>query len=131
MEHSRTVLVVDDDYDIRLSVSDALEMEGYDVWVAANGAEALDRLRRAAKSPCVILLDLMMPTLDGAGFRAVQRGDPAMSTIPVVILSANNRVQHKAAELGTAGYIGKPFRLDELLATVGRFCNGGRAARSE
>jgi CheY-like chemotaxis protein len=116
-----TVLVVDDDEAIRLAMYDTLEAEGYQVWLAEDGEDALRKLRAAPEPPSLILLDLMMPNLDGSGFCAAQQQDPALARIPVVILSADCYIQQKAAALGVAGSLAKPVRVAELLATIERW----------
>src|SRR5205823_13422880 len=85
----RGVLIVDDDPALRESLSEVLEDAEYSPLVAANGQEALAFLRQGYK-PCVILLDLMMPIMDGWQFRAAQLADPDLGPIPVVVLSAVN-----------------------------------------
>ena len=82
-----SVLLVEDDLPIRDSLGEALAEEGFDVSTAGNGAEALERLR-SGRRPSVIVLDLMMPVMDGWDFRQEQLGDPALRDIPVVIVSA-------------------------------------------
>lgn len=121
-QSTHAVLVVDDNHDIRVALSDILEDEGYAVLHAENGLEALDQLRKARPTPCLILLDLMMPKMDGAGFLRVQRTDPAISSIPVVIVSANLRGPDTAQQLGAAGALAKPFAPLDLLDMVGRLC---------
>jgi CheY-like chemotaxis protein len=116
-----TVLVVDDDEDIRLAMSDTLEAEGYRVVLAEDGLDALAKLRAGSERPNLILLDLMMPNMDGSGFCAAKQQDPALSAIPVVIVSADSRVTQKAAELGVAGSLAKPVRIADLVATIERF----------
>ncbi|HWO14413.1 MAG TPA: response regulator [Polyangiaceae bacterium] len=116
-----TVLVVDDDEDIRLAMYDTLEAEGYQVLLAEDGQDALTKLRSASEPPSLILLDLMMPNLDGSGFCAEQQGDPGLAGIPVVIVSADSHVKQKAAALGVAGSLVKPVRIADLLATIERF----------
>jgi len=116
-----TLLVVDDDEDIRLAMYDTLEAEGYQVLLAEDGEDALRTLRAAAAPPSLILLDLMMPNLDGPGFCAAQQQDPALARIPVVIISADCQIQRKAAALGVAGCLTKPVRVAELLATIERW----------
>jgi CheY-like chemotaxis protein len=120
LTESRSVLVVDDDVDIRLVLRMILEGNGYAVIEAADGGEALARLREHL--PCVILLDLMMPGVDGFQFRAIQQQDPKLAAIPVVILSGGGAVEKKAEELGVAGYLAKPPELRQLLAEVSRYC---------
>jgi len=114
------LLVIDDDHDIRLSLQDALEVEGYRVITASDGREALEYLRQGLR-PALILLDLMMPVVSGWDFLAQQRADPALASIPVVIVSGQGLSVHDVAELGVAGYLPKPMDLDALLNTVSRF----------
>jgi CheY-like chemotaxis protein len=107
-----SVLVVDDENDIREAMSELLAEEGYVVFGAGDGAEALKQLRD--HHPAVVLLDLMMPGMNGWEFRAAQKGDPDLSTIPVIVLSALGRV----AGLDAAGYIEKPFEVQQLLDAI-------------
>lgn len=83
-------MVIDDDADIRESITDVLEMRGYRVQSAVNGRQALDLLREGTR-PCVILLDLMMPVLNGWEFRAEQTRDERLKTVPVVVIPATDR----------------------------------------
>lgn len=121
MDDARYILLVEDNPDTRDSMTILLELQGYRVVGAANGQEALDSLRSDGR-PCLILLDLMMPVLDGWGFRAEQQRDPALADIPVVVLSADGSVDEKAASLGVADYLRKPFEVDDLLGLVKRHC---------
>lgn len=121
-QSARPVLVVDDNYDIRVALTDILEDDGYAVLQAENGLEALDQLRKGPLRPCLILLDLMMPKMDGRGFLRVQSNDPAISDIPVVIVSANIRSGEAANQLGVAGLLPKPFNALDLLGMVARLC---------
>src|SRR5205085_12014163 len=89
MTCGRRVLVVEDDHDVREALVEALEASDYHPMAAANGSEALQRLRSGSEPPCVILLDVMMPVMDGREFREEQRRDPALAEIPVVVLSAH------------------------------------------
>jgi two-component system response regulator MprA len=111
------VLVVDDDYDIRDTLRELLEIEGLRVAIAANGKEALQRLRNGVR-PRLILLDLMMPEMSGWEFRGEQLRDPRIKDIPVVILSATPDVRKTAEELHASGWVRKPFDLDELIEMV-------------
>lgn len=122
----KSVLVVDDDPDIREILQDLLECYGYRVTTAENGADALDKLR-AGEEPCLILLDLMMPIMDGIEFRDEQRRDPALAEIPVVMVSAGGDVAAKAAAAGVEGFT-KPVDMDVLLSTIRRFCPTGATA---
>ena len=126
MRESRRVLVVDDDATIRGFVSEALADEGYEIRTASNGRRALDVLREW--KPNLIVLDLMMPEMDGWTFRAEQRKLPDAADVPVVVLSAVRDLRAQAATLEAASVLGKPFELDELLRTVGRFTAQGGAS---
>ena len=116
----RLVLVVDDDQDIRETLQELLEQEGHEVATARNGLEALALARR--ERPAVILLDLFMPVMDGLEFRRVQLGDAELSTIPVVVVSAAAGIEDRISQLGVAGYLEKPVRIELLLDTVTRYC---------
>jgi two-component system, OmpR family, response regulator CpxR len=113
------VLVVEDDFAIRETLRELLEDEGYDVSWASNGREALELL--AHRAPRVILLDLMMPVMDGWEFRVAQQKDPALARIPVVVISADHALDQKVAALAVDGWLAKPFELDALLTTLRRY----------
>ena len=117
--HERSILIVEDDLDVREALTQVLEFEGYSVVGATNGQEALDRLR-AGEQPSLILLDLMMPVMDGLQFRAAQVRDPSLAHIPVIVISADGKVDQKVAALGVAGYMKKPLDVDSLLAMIAR-----------
>jgi CheY-like chemotaxis protein len=112
------ILVVDDEPYILNMVAEILSDEGYHVEKAADGHEALMRL--SASQPKLILLDLMMPRMDGYTFQRTleQKSGPKP---PVVVVSADRNVAQKAAALGAAGYLTKPFELHDLLHTVQRY----------
>jgi PAS domain S-box-containing protein len=118
----RGVMLVDDDAMIRESFAEVLADEGYRVVTAADGAEALRRLRTGAL-PRVIFLDLMMPAMDGPTFRAEQTRDPTLAAIPVVVMSAAGDVAKRSVALGAAETLRKPVRYEALLALVERFCD--------
>jgi len=119
-----TVLVVDDDGDLRDAICLVLEHNGYRALAASNGEEALTRLR--ANAPVdLILLDMMMPVMDGWGFRKSQPDGPAFVEIPVIVLTGDGRASSKAAAIGAAGYLKKPLDLGDLLAAVARHCAPG------
>jgi len=109
------VLVVDDDQDIRDALCELLEDEGYHAVAAANGQDALVYLK-SREPPCVILLDLMMPVMDGWQFCAEQRrtGDQT----PIVLLSAAGGLPAHAEELCAAAFIAKPFDIDRVVSTI-------------
>jgi CheY-like chemotaxis protein len=115
------VLVVDDDRDIRDSLVEVLEDQGYLALGAANGVEALEVMRTSAKLPCLILLDLMMPMMDGWEFRAAQLANPAWTQIPVIVISAYADVDAQARALA-AEHLRKPLAARLLLEAVRRHC---------
>jgi two-component system, chemotaxis family, chemotaxis protein CheY len=112
---SPLVLVVDDDPDILDAICDILEGEGYRVARARHGVEALDRVSQ--ELPSVILLDLMMPVMDGLAFANALRQRPLPRRVPIVVISADGNPQ-RAAALGAQAYLAKPFDIDALLSHV-------------
>ena len=115
------ILVVEDNDDVREMMAVTLELEGHEVSTAVNGRDALDKLR-AGERPCVILLDLMMPVMNGWEFRNVLERDPILKSVPVVIVSAATaELVHNA---DAAAYLPKPLDMEQLLHVVGGFCGG-------
>ncbi len=118
------ILVVDDDPDILEALSEILEAEGFEIRRARNGKEALERLE--PDSPQLILLDLMMPVMDGWEFAQRMRQKPAaIASIPLIVLSADRNVGSKATDIGAVGYLAKPFELNDLLEMVRRALKEG------
>lgn len=115
------VLIVEDDAELREVMGLALESEGYNVESASDGREALERLRGGTK-PCLILLDLMMPVMNGWQFRDEQVHDPTLADIPVVVVSAATDLPTRATDLHASAYVRKPLRLNQLLDAVGQYC---------
>jgi len=115
-----TVFVVEDDVDTRDMMGRFLELEGFKVEVAANGKQALDRLN-AGMHPCVILLDLMMPVMDGWQFRSKQVLDQCLASIPVIVVSAAGK--DRIADIEADAYLSKPVDLEQLLAEVTQYCS--------
>jgi CheY-like chemotaxis protein/HPt (histidine-containing phosphotransfer) domain-containing protein len=125
-----TLLLVEDDDSIREIVSEVLSSRGYEVLTAGNGRIALDVLHRRADSlPRLILLDLMMPDMDGRQFLAERRKEPQLVPIPVIVLTAAGRTQ-VSPELDVAAWLSKPVELDRLLATVAQYVPAPRTKRS-
>ncbi len=116
---SATVLIVEDDLDTREMLGRFLELEGYTVETAENGKRALERLGSGVGA-CVILLDLMMPVMDGWQFRQEQIRDAALADIPVIVVSAAGR--ERLEKIHANAYLSKPVDLDELLGCVTQFC---------
>ncbi len=108
--------MIDDDPDILEALSEILESEGFGTRRARNGLEALELLEPLP--PDLILLDLMMPVMDGCAFAERIRRRPDWAQIPVIVLSADQNIGGKARELGALGYLAKPFELSELLSLV-------------
>jgi CheY-like chemotaxis protein len=116
----KRILVVDDDPDIRETLAELLREEGYAVISASHGREALCALELEPR-PDLILLDLMMPVMDGWQFRREQTKDPEISSIPVVVISATGRDDVVSA-LGAARFLKKPINLEQLLSVVEQHC---------
>ena len=116
------VLVVDDDPDILEAICDILGTESYRVARAKNGLEALEQV--AAERPDVILLDLMMPVMDGVTFAQALRQRPAAADVPIVIISADGNPA-RAASVQARGYLAKPFDIDALIAHVAAITRSG------
>jgi CheY-like chemotaxis protein len=113
------VLIVEDDADLREMMAQLLSLEGFKTETAANGRDAL-RYLELGDTPDVILLDLMMPVMDGWEFRRRQVQDPSIASVPVVVLSALDPA--RAADLGGTAFLKKPLDFDRLLELVRRFC---------
>jgi CheY-like chemotaxis protein len=114
------ILVVEDDLDSRESLAALLRSGGYAVATAANGHEAHQWLINAGELPSIILLDLIMPVMDGWHFRWYQVQDVELAQIPIVVLSGESDVREAATALGAAGYLSKPIDLASLLGTLQR-----------
>jgi len=119
-QKGQTVLIVEDDLAIRDVITQILEDEGYPVASAANGLEALNYLSQSSP-PRLILLDLMMPIMNGWQFHAQLQDDPILRTIPIIVASADANVQQQAAVMAVPAYLRKPLQLDDLLDAVERF----------
>jgi CheY-like chemotaxis protein len=116
-----SILVVEDDADIREAICELLRGYGFLAFPAADGAEALSHLRTRDR-PGVILLDLMMAGMNGYQFRAEQMQDPALADIPVIVLTADGRYQRNKDSLGPVTYLTKPMDIERLLELVRRHC---------
>jgi CheY-like chemotaxis protein len=122
-----TVLVVDDDTDVREMLELFLTHSGFEIRSAANGAQALERMRE--KRPCVVLLDLMMPVMTGWQFRERQLEDPALASVPVVVITAAYDHKSVGRQLGLQ-CLSKPVDLEELVTIVHQACDGVRDKNS-
>jgi len=113
------VLIVEDDTDLREMMAQLLSLEGFQAHTVANGREALEYMQNG-DFPEVILLDLMMPVMDGWEFRRRQQRDPEMATVPVVVLSALDPA--RAGDLDANAFLKKPLDFDRLLELVRQYC---------
>ena len=113
------VLIVEDDIELRDMMAELLTLEGFVATAVANGREALEYLGRGNR-PDIILLDLMMPVMDGWEFRRKQQSDPALATVPVVVLSALDH--RRAADVDAVAFLKKPLDFDRLLELVRQYC---------
>jgi DNA-binding response OmpR family regulator len=112
----RRVLVIEDDQTLRDTIAEALTEDGYEVWAASNGAAALAIVQRW--QPDLVILDLMMPRLDGEGFCAALRRIDGMAGVPIVVVSASRAAAEVSARIGAAAALSKPFDLLELTRSV-------------
>jgi signal transduction histidine kinase len=120
-EASSDVLVVDDDADIRYALKTVLELEGYHVALAANGREAWEWLQ-SAPLPALILLDLMMPVMNGTEFLGLVRTDARLRSVPVVLVTAFGSLAQSVAAR-SQGLLGKPFDVEQVLGLASRYCS--------
>jgi CheY-like chemotaxis protein len=121
------ILIVEDDPAIRQALYDVLESEGYVVAAAIHGQDALNYLRTSSHPhPKLILLDLLMPVMDGYAFRTVQLQDSDIAAIPVVVLSAQSLSHDASSAIKAAFYLRKPIGVDQLLTIVDSYCQPGR-----
>jgi CheY-like chemotaxis protein len=111
------ILVVDDDDGVREAVRAVLEDEGFAVAVAENGRRALELLRQGPL-PCLVLLDLMMPEMNGFDFSETMHGDPALSAVPIVVMTA----AHAPVVFGASRVMRKPLRIADLVAVAREHC---------
>lgn len=120
------VLVVEDDDDIRDVLQEVLTAEGFRVDVAKDGLDALGKLETGAAPP-VILLDMMMPKMDGETFLKTLRSRPALAGAPVIVISGNPVAREKARKLEAVACLVKPFEIDDLLSVVRKFARSDRS----
>ena len=117
---TKKILVIEDDDDIRRNLHELLESEGFATISASNGKEALDLLSKESTLPDLILLDLMMPIMDGFQFRENQKIVPRIAQIPVVVMTAASHAEEKKNRLGAVACITKPFDIDLALQTIAK-----------
>jgi CheY-like chemotaxis protein len=117
---SRFILLVEDDDDIRTDLKEMLEICGYPTETAANGIEALRRLAEGSLQPTVIVIDLMMPVMDGWQFRSALLERSTLAKIPIIVVSGAANVHDEARELGAVAHLTKPFTMRSLLESIAR-----------
>jgi CheY-like chemotaxis protein len=117
----KSILVVEDDPGIREAMMEFLESEGYEVRSTVNGREALDHLAATDRLPGVILLDLMMPVMDGFRFREEQGKDPRLAAVPVIVMTADSQLEAHKHTLRASAYIRKPVDIDTLSELLKRY----------
>jgi CheY-like chemotaxis protein len=122
----KRVLVVDDERDIQEAIGELLGDYDYTALAASNGRDALEQLRAMEEKPCVILLDLKMPVMNGFEFRIAQRADPRLEAIPVIIVTANF-LASEVVDLDPAGFVQKPLDANVLLEIVSATCSAASA----
>ncbi len=115
------ILVVDDNPDLRDGLRVVLVQEGYTVETASNGRDALARLYAGLK-PCLIIMDLMMPVMNGFEFREAQLADPGLADIPLIAYSGVTDPRETAQQLRAVAYVHKPAEIEQLAALVRQFC---------
>jgi CheY-like chemotaxis protein len=117
--HKKRILIVEDSAEIQMLMMKFLDQNGYEVEGVDNGISALDHLNKVETKPDVILLDLMMPEMDGYEFRSAQLSNQEIADIPTIIMTADRDVEVKARQLKATGYLKKPFKdLDTILEVV-------------
>lgn len=117
---AKNILVVEDDTSIRELLVELLESEGYTVSSAINGLEGLKLLQQKSR-PDLILIDLMMPVMDGYTFRTEQLKNPLWAQIPTVVMSAEANAKEKMKNFNITAFLSKPVELDTILKTVSRY----------
>ncbi len=117
----KRILIVEDAVDIASSMEELLISEGYEVTWARSGRTGLEVLRSSSPQPDLILLDLMMPDMDGYAFREAQRADASLAGVPVLLMTAAGDAALHATDLGARGVLRKPFGdLDSILSAISR-----------
>lgn len=124
----KSLLIVDDEPDLRVLLSVMAEQEGYHTLVAGTGAEALEHLEQGA-APSAIVLDLMMPEMSGFQFCRLVKARPEFADIPILVLTARNQAidRFRAEDSGADAYVTKPFEIDDILDVLKRFERDHRA----
>lgn len=117
----KQILIIDDDLGIREALTEVLSMEGYEVETAANGQEGLVKLR--GFRPSLVLLDLMMPEMNGIEFRKAQLAEGLAPDVPVVLMSADGHLEKRRMQVEVTQCLKKPMDINEVLELVEKYCH--------
>jgi len=126
--HCQSILIVEDDPEIRETLKEIIELEGYSVYTAPDGKKALDILRKPLDTPCLVLLDLMMPVMNGWELLELREQDVLLATIPVIVVSAAGE---RATGTRATDYIKKPVDIDVLLKAIRQYCGEAPGAQEK
>ncbi len=131
-EFRKSVLLIDDDADLLDRFRDVFEMEDFDVFTASNGKEALDMLKTMPESdlPDLIMLDYMMPIMNGEKFSQARQNDPRLRKIPVVLMTANGDLMSVMKKVHVNAYLEKPMDIDHVLRVAGNFIGVQEASKN-
>src|SRR4051812_42447802 len=122
--NNKLILIIEDSADLQSLLGQLFESEGYVLSHAFDGQQALEMLSTMPELPSLILLDIMMPVMDGFEFRENQKKDPRINTIPVIMMTADSDPQAKAARLGVEHFFKKPIRdIDKLIDLAATLVN--------
>lgn len=121
----RSILIVEDEESIRENLKDLLDLEGYEVFTASNGEEGLDVLRTMPR-PCLVLLDLLMPIMNGTEFLEAKYHEDSIASIPVCVVSG---VADKPRVAGVTAFVKKPIEFDAFLKFVKNYCGDPKLAK--
>ncbi|MHB1951927.1 MAG: response regulator [Acidiferrobacteraceae bacterium] len=119
---NRTILLVEDDVDIREGIATVLRLIGFEVLMAKDGQDGLDLLSHATRKPCLILLDLAMPVKDGVQFRKEQEMNSDIASVPVIVMTAHTQAEAMRFRIGAKEVLQKPFTIDRMIEVVHRYC---------
>lgn len=125
VKNNSHILIVEDSPDLQLLLTQLLSGEGYRISCAFNGQQALDFLQTTSELPALILLDIMMPVMDGFEFRDAQKQDPRIAEIPFIVMTADYNAKAHATQMGAVEVLQKPLLdIDRLIATAARLSHG-------
>src|SRR3954471_21213397 len=129
--HRCSVLIIEDEPELQSMLRVALGADGYDVAVVGNGRDALKHLR-STPTTCLIVLDLLLPVMDGRRFRSVQLRDRSLAWIPIVVVAGGGEAGREARKLGARKFTRKPIDIDQLRSVVSRVsCSESRRRRDQ